>query len=82
MDPTAGADVTYRFRVVPSHPIPQYSYLVVELPDEVRVADEGEMMAECIDYDVYGFSEDYILCDYDDEENTVRIENGFENIYE
>lgn len=31
---------------------------------------------------MYGFSDRYILCDYDDEENTIRIKNGFETEYD
>lgn len=86
LDPTAGSDVVYEFTVVPASRVARFSYLMIYLPDELSVVDEGEMQSACPDYPAYGFSEDYILCEYESDSDgfengfnrSIMIKNGFE----
>jgi hypothetical protein len=79
-DPTAGeVNVLYTFTIIPASRVAQYSFLAIYLPDDVTISSEDDMQGNCPGYDVYGFSDDYIRCQYDSDMGAILIENGFES---
>lgn len=77
-DYTAGAyPVKYIFTVIPVRRVTEGAYLKLEMPAETSVTDRGEMTRRCPRESVSGFSNYYISCTHDPNNNIITVKDGF-----
>jgi hypothetical protein len=71
--------VTYRFRVVPTGDIPRNAYIVITLPDQIKINDEYTIERNCggtFRDNLLGFTNKIINCQVNNERN-ITISDGF-----
>lgn len=76
----AGATgVIYTFTVIPKNKVAKSSYLQLYLPKQVQITDIQAMQMNCPSLGVSGFSNSYVLCSYDSNQQAIIIKYGFYN---
>jgi hypothetical protein len=64
-DTTAGAEpVTYAFTLTPYTRVAQGTTLIVDIPEDLVVADTNELARGCQSGDISGFSNSIVTCSY------------------
>lgn len=68
--------VTYDFRVVPNGDCIRYSYLKIDLPDEIEIQDDNDFETSCGE-DLTGFTNTVISCVVTNGGRSILIKDGF-----
>ena len=68
--------VTYDFRIMPNGDLIRYTYLKIDLPDEIIIDDDNDFETSC-GSNIEGFTNDVISCVVTNGGRSILIKDGF-----